>query len=184
MNKAQQKSKIKRFSELLEDKKMRQATIMLVASVLVLSIAVVALNAMGFFHMLAGLGIPRGMVKPGVIFAENQITEIPEGEIRYRLNTDVIFENLYGHGSIMLENPAVSQYDLEFAFYLPKDQKNPVYESPRLRPGECLMNDKLTDTMSLRRGDHTCMCVVSAYDKDGNYIGKNTCTVRLIIYKN
>ncbi len=172
------------LAEVKKNPKLMQASIMLLASCLVLSIAFFALSSLGFFHMLAGLTVPRGLVKPGVISTENQITSIPEGEIRYRLNTDVYFDNLYGRGSIMLENPKVSEFDLEFAFYLPKDQNNPVYQSPRLSPGECLIHDKLTDQMSLKKGKYTCICVVRAYDEEGNFCGENKCTVKLVILDN
>lgn len=180
-----QRTNFKGFVKLIkEDPNIKQATIMLSASVVVLIIAIISLNSLGFFHMIAGVAIPRGMVKPGVIFENNQITQIPEGEIRYRLNTEIMFDNLYSRGSIMLENPAVSQYDLEFKFYLPKDQQNPVYSSPRLKPGECLLSDKLTDRLSLKRGEYTCLCVVEAYDKNGEYIGNNNCSVKLYILDN
>lgn len=182
-HKAEKQNK-KSFAKILKEPKVMQAAIMLAVSSLVLAIAVFSLNSLGFFHMLAGFTIPRGAVKQGVIYEKDQITEIPEGEIRYRLNTDIVFDNLYCRGSIMLENPEVSEYDLEFKFYLPKDQSNPIYESPRLSPGECLLNDKLTDKLSLKKGNYTCICVVSAYDKNGEYCGKNTCTVRIEILDN
>ncbi len=164
--------------------KIMQASIMLLASCVVLAIAVFALNALGFFHMIAGFTIPRGAVKYGVINEKHQITEIPEGEIRYRLNTDIIFDNLYCRGSIMLENPKVSEYDLEFSFYLPKNQVDPFYQSPRLAPGECLLNDKLTNRINLKKGHYTCICVVKAYNEDGIYCGENKCTVELTILDN
>ncbi len=174
----------KSFAQLLKEPKVMQASIMLAVSSLVLAIAVVSLSSLGFFHMLAGFTIPRGVVKQGVISEKNQITQIPEGEIRYRLNKDIVFDNLYCRGSIMLENPKVSEYDLEFEFYLPKDQSNPIYESPRLSPGECLLNDKLTDKLSLKKGSFTCICVVNAYNEKGEYCGKNTCTVWIDILDN
>lgn len=172
------------FAEAKKDPKIVQASIMLMASCVVMAIAIFALNALGFFHMIAGFTIPRGAVKYGVINEKNQITTIPEGEIRYRLNTDVIFDNLYCRGSIMLENPKASEYDLEFAFYLPKNQVDPFYQSPRLAPGECLLNDKLTNRINLKRGEYTCICVVSAYDAAGNFCGENRCTVELTILDN
>ncbi len=170
--------------EAFKDPKVKQATIMLSASCVVLVIALVALNSLGFFHMIVGWTIPRGAVKQGVIFEQNQVTEIPEGEIRYRLNTNVSFDNLHCRGSIMLENPAVSQYHLEFKFYLPKNQQTPIYSSPRLAPGECILNDKLTNKMSLKRGSYTCICRVEAYDENGEYQGQNTCTVKIDILDN
>lgn len=186
MSKKAQKTKNKKidFKLALKDPKVRQASIMLSASCVVMLIALIALNSLGFFHMMVGWTIPRGAVKQGVIFEKNQVESIPEGEIRYRLNTNVVFENLYCRGSIMLENPKASQYHLEFAFYLPKDQNTPFYESPRLAPGECILNDKLTDRLSLKKGRYSCICVVRAYDENGEYQGKNTCSVRVDILDN
>ncbi len=186
MSKIVNRTKVKKIDLklALKDPKVRQASIMLSASCVVMVIALVALNSLGFFHMLVGWTIPRGTVKQGVIFEKNQVESIPDGEIRYRLNTNVVFENLYSQGSIMLENPKVSEYYLEFSFYLPKDQNTPFYQSPRLAPGECLLNDKLTDRLSLKRGRYSCICVVRAYDEAGEYQGKNTCSVRVDILDN
>lgn len=185
MKKHQKENKAKiTFAEAKKNPKIVQASIMLMASCAVLVIAFFALNSLGFFHMIAGMTIPRGTVKLGVISEKNQITSVPEGEILYRLNTDVYFDNLYCRGSIMLENPKVSPYDLEFAFYLPKNQQDPFYQSPRLAPGECLLNDKLTDRTNLKKGKYTCICVVRAYDEEGNFCGENKCTVMLVILDN
>ena len=166
------------------NKKVRQAAIMLSASCLLLVIATVALSSLGFFHMIGGWFIPRGTVQVGVISEKGQIESLDGKEIVYRVNSDVVFENTYTQGTIMLENPKVSEHSLQFSFYLPNNRVDPIYESPMLNPGECLLSDKLTDTMRVKKGNYTCLCIVSAYDADGNYCGKNTCTVKIEILDN
>ena len=155
---------------------------MLTMSFLMLIVAGTVLSKMGFFHMLAGWTLPRGTAKPGVISTQGEISSIPDGEIRFRLNTEIVFDNSYSQGTIMLENPAVSPYDLEFSFYLPGNSETACYISPRLSPGECLVNDKLTQHVS--KGYYNCTCIVRAYDENGEYCGSNSAAVSLTINEN
>lgn len=164
--------------------KLVQAAVMLSLSCVLLIVATIALNGLGLFHLIGGLFIPRGEVVTGVISEKGQIESLGEKDIVYRINSDVVFEHTYAKGTIMLENPKVSKYDLQFSFYLPNNLHDAVYESPMISPGECILSDKLTDTMSLKKGHFTCMCIVSAYDAEGNYCGKNVCTVKIDILKN
>lgn len=164
--------------------KLVQAAVMLSASCVFLVVAIFAISSLGFFHMVAGWFIPRGDVRPGVISEENQIESLDGKEIVYRVNSDVVFEHTYAQGTIMLENPKVSNYDLQFSFYLPNNRVDPIYESPMISPGECILGDKLTDTMRVKKGDYTCVCIVRAYDAQGKYCGQNTCTVIITILDN
>lgn len=164
--------------------KLVQAAVMLSASCVFLVVAIFAINSLGFFHMVGGWFIPRGEVRPGVISQENQIESLDGKEIVYRVNSDVVFEHTYAQGTIMLENPKVSKHDLQFSFYLPNNRVDPIYESPMISPGECILSDKLTDTMRVKKGDYTCICIVRAYDAQGKYCGQNTCTVIITILDN
>ena len=164
--------------------KIVQAAVMLSASCVFLVVAIFAINSLGFFHMVGGWFIPRGEVRPGVISQENQIESLGNKEIVYRVNSDVVFEHTYAQGTIMLENPKVSKHDLQFSFYLPNNRVDPIYESPMISPGECILSDKLTDTMRVKKGDYTCVCIVRAYDAQGKYCGQNTCTVIITILDN
>ncbi len=166
------------------NKKVVHATVMLSASCLLLVVATIALSSLGFFHMIGGWFIPRGEVRQGVISEKGQIEELGGKEIVYRVNSDAVFEHTYSQGTIMLENPKVSEYDLQFSIFLPNNRVVPIYKSPTLKPGECILSDKLTDTMRVKKGNYTCLCIVSAYDADGNYCGKNTCTIKIEILDN
>ncbi len=166
------------------NKKVVHATVMLSASCLLLVVAAVALSSLGFFHMIGGWFIPRGEVRTGVIAEKGQIEELGDKEIVYRVNSDVVFEHTYAQGTIMLENPKISEHNLQFSIYLPNNRVDPIYESPTLKPGECILSDKLTDTMRVKKGNYTCLCIVSAYDAEGKYCGKNTCTIRIEILDN
>ena len=171
-------------SEKKPNKKVVQAAVMLSASCLLLVIAAVALNSLGFFHMIGGWFIPRGEVIQGVISEKGQIEDLGDKEIVYRVNSEVVFENTYAQGTIMLENPKVSEHNLQFSIYLPNNRVDAIYESPTVKPGECMLSDKLTDTMRVKKGNYTCLCIVSAYDSQGKYCGKNTCTVKIEILDN
>lgn len=164
--------------------KVVQAAVMLSASCVFLVVAIFVISSLGFFHMVGGWFIPRGEVRPGVISQENQIESLGNKEIVYRVNSDVVFEHTYAQGTIMLENPKVSKHDLQFSFYLPNNRVDPIYESPMISPGECILSDKLTDTMRVKKGDYTCVCIVRAYDAQGKYCGQNTCTVIITILDN
>ena len=161
---------------------MKLAAALAAFSVIFLSLAVWMLVQLGVVHMLWGLAIPKAKPYHGVISQENQITEIPKGELRFRLNDEVVFKNSYGKGTLMFENPESSQYDLEFSLYRPDNRSTPVYVSPKLRPGECLVNDKLDDPM--KKGHYTCICVIRAYDDTGKYVGCNIVDVAVDIQAN
>ncbi len=76
----------------------------------------------------------------------DELEDIPEGEIRFRINKTVTFRTGRGLGDIMLENPKACEYDLEFSFSL-QDGKI-IYEAPLLKPGEYLYRDKLKKRLS------------------------------------
>lgn len=161
-----------------------RATVMFSISGLLLIVAGFALSSLGFFHMIGGWFIPRGEVIVGVISEEGQIKTLDDKDIVYRMNSDVVFEHVFSQGTIMLENPAVSKHNLQFSFYLPNNINDPIYSSPTLKPGECILSDKLTDTLPLKKGNYTCMCVVRAYNSAGEYLGRDTCTVIIQILDN
>ncbi len=164
------------------DSNLKLTAVLAVVSVVFLVFATGLLVRLGFFHMLGGLAIPKAKPYQGVIAQENQITAVPDGELRFRLNDDIVFKNSYGKGSLMFENPEVSEYVLEFSVYRQNDRNHAVYVSPKLQPGECLVNDKL-DT-HLKKGAYPCICIVRAYDKNGKYFGCNIVDVGIRIESN
>lgn len=164
--------------------KIIKASVMLGFSCVLLVIATVALSSLGFFHMIGGWFVPRGEVRVGVITEENQIASLGNKDIVYRVNNNVVFDHPFTQGTIMLENPAVSKHSLQFSIYLPQNIYDPIYESPTLKPGECLLSDKLTNVLPVKKGNYTCLCIVNAYDAQGNYCGKDTCTIKITILDN
>ena len=176
------KAKSEKKSTFSSDSNLKLAAVLAVFSVLLLSLAIFLLVQLGFFHMIGGLAVPRAKPSPGVIAQENQITEIPEGELRFRLNDDVFFKNAYAKGSLMFENPSSSVYALEFSLYRVSDRNNAIYVSPKLQPGECIINDKLDKPQ--KKGNYPCICIVRAYDSAGNYVGKNIVDIRMTIEAN
>lgn len=131
----------------------------------------VALAYLGFFNMVGGLFVPRGEVITGTLpvtggFNETDI--IPEGEIKYRINKEVTFENGYSKGDIMMENPKACEYSISFSFYLKPDGEE-VYSSPRIERGQYLYGDKLKK--KLHKGEYECVYTAYAYDSAGVLAG-------------
>ena len=164
------------------EKNMRVTALLSAVGVLFLTLTVWMLAQLGFFHMIAGMAIPRAKPSQGVISQEGQITEVPEGQLRFRLNHDAVFKNAYAKGSLMFENPASSSYVLEFSLYRVNDRKTAIYVSPKLQPGECIINDKLDKPQ--KKGNYPCVCIVRAYDADDHYVGCNFVDIRLTIEAN
>lgn len=169
----------KRKITISPDSNLKLTAVMAVLSIVFLTVAVSLLIQLGFFHMLGGLAIPKAKPYQGVISQENQVTSVPEGELRFRLNDDIVFKNSYGRGTLMFENPEACAYILEFSIYRQNDRNHAVYVSPKIRPGECLVNDKL-DT-HLKKGAYPCICIVRAYDESGKYFGCNIVDVGIRI---
>lgn len=130
----------------------------------------VALANFGFFNMVQGLFIPRGEVLDGTLPIAGSLgdKDIPVGEIKFRINKEIIFENGYAKGNIMLENPKTCDYSISFSFNLQTDSRQ-VYYSPKIKPGQCLNGDKLD--VKLRKGTYKCVYTAHAYKTDGTLAG-------------
>lgn len=98
----------------------------------------------------------------------DDVTSIPAGEVRYRLNQNVTFEDSYSAGDIMLENPAAGTYDLRFEIYLVEPHKL-LYRSELLKPGQYVLNDKLNKGF-LKTGEYECVYAVKAFDSEGRTV--------------
>lgn len=105
-------------------------------------------------------------VLPGVDEALH-ITDVPEGEIRYLINKQMVFGSPYSLGDVMLENPEVCEYDLQFIIY--NTQGSMIYTSPILKPGQYLEKDKLSTVV--KSGAYNCSYSALAYH-DGELMGE------------
>lgn len=111
-----------------------------------------------------------GMVSDGVLQSVDEslhITDVPEGEIRYLINKQIVFESPYSLGDVMLENPEACVYDLQFVIY--NTQGSMIYTSPVLKPGQFLEKDKLSSVV--KPGDYNCSYSAIAY-KNGELMGE------------
>ena len=95
------------------------------------------------------------------------ITEVPEGEIRYLINKQMVFDGPYSLGDVMLENPEACGYDLQFVIY--NTQGEMIYTSPLIKAGQYLQKDKLSAV--LRSGVYNCSYSALAY-KNGELMGE------------
>lgn len=142
-----------------------------VTACIALILLAVLLAKVGFFNMLGGLFVPRGEVKIGTIPINDGLADvenIPEGEIRFRINKTVTFSDGYAQGDIMLENPKACEFDMDFTFYTMDSTL--IYTSPTLKPGEFIFKDKLKK--KLKKGEYECVYKVVAYNAEGVRAGE------------
>ena len=109
---------------------------------------------------------PRAKAQDGVLPVEGieHISEVPQGEIRYLINDNIVFESDGKKGTIMFENPSSSEYSIKFYIYQiigDGETESLIYESPTVEPGQYVMNDKLKK--KLKKGSYDCMCYARAY---------------------
>lgn len=111
-----------------------------------------------------------GVVCDGVLPSVDEklhITDVPEGEIRYLINKQIVFEGPYSLGDVMLENPESCGYDLQFVIY--NTQGEMIYTSPLIRAGQYLEKDKLTAVV--KSGAYNCSYSALAY-QNGELMGE------------
>ncbi len=176
------KPKTKTENTKLRDPKMVHAAVMLAISSVFIVAAIIALNALGFFHLASGWFIPRGNVSQGSLSEE---LPAPSGndDFNYYINSNVYFKHEYAQGTIQFANPEGSGYKMQLLIYQTDHTNNPLYESPLISPGEYIKNDKFTDPLQIQKGDYTCMGVVKVFDSDGKYCGRDSCTIKIKIEK-
>lgn len=116
-------------------------------------------------YFIRGVFIADGEVQDGTLEDVEPVGEIPEGEIRYYMNREVLLPNGYALADVMLQNPKKCAYVLQFRFYLADGRSNkPIYTSPMIRPGQYLTQDKLDRYLP---GDtYECTYTVTAYAPD------------------
>lgn len=120
-----------------------------------------------------------GTVCDGVLDSvdeELHITDVPEGEIRYLINKEIVFDGPYSLGNVMLENPESCGYDLQFVIY--NTQGEMIYTSPVIKPGQCLEKDKLSTVLG--SGVYNCSYSALAY-KNGELMGDVNGTVNVTV---
>lgn len=126
---------------------------------------------------------PRGKAADGVLPIEGieHISEVPQGEIRYLINDNIVFESDSKKGTIMFENPSDSEYAIKFYIYQiigDGETENLIYESPTVEPGQYIMNDKLKK--KLKKGSYDCICYARAYI-DGELKGERSSGVTVSV---
>lgn len=101
----------------------------------------------------------------------DDLSNIPKGEVRYRINKNITFANSYSKGDIMLENPKACEYDLKFVFHLKTTSEN-IYTSELIKPGQFISVDKLNK--KLPQGEYECIYVAKAYSNNGDKLEGET----------
>lgn len=149
----------------------------IVAFVLVVAIILVQCLTPGLVWAFT----PGAKAENGVLDTGEHIEIVPEGEIRFLLNDNVVFESDSKKGSFMFENPESCNYTLQFLVYeIIGDGKteNLIYTSPMIAPGQFVSGDKLPK--KLEKGKYDCVYYARAYLGDelqGEQHGKMTVSV-------
>ena len=151
----------------------------LVAAAILLSVVFVEFFTPG----ISWLFLQKAQVNVGVlpdVDDASHINNVPNGEIRYLINNNVVFEKDNKIGSFMFENPKACEYTLQFLVYeITKDDKERlIYESPMMEPGTYLCNDKLKKSLSA--GEHECIYYAKAY-LDGALQGERNGTLNVTV---
>ncbi len=151
-------------------------------SVVALIAATTALDTLGYFNWIRWSFVPEGTVEQGTLNSKDEIDEIPDGEIRYKLNKTVTFKRPFSKGDLCFENPTQSSLDLKFYLYAGDGKSGQlVYETPLLKPGEYIAGDKL-DKM-LDRGTYSLLCIAVAYNSEGRREGEVSSYISVVVQK-
>ncbi|MBQ8228292.1 MAG: hypothetical protein IJZ88_04690 [Clostridia bacterium] len=139
-----------------------------VAALLAVSVILVECLTPGLIWLVT----PRAKAQYGLLDGVEHIEEVPEGEIRFLINDNVVFETDEKKGSFMFENPQSCDYTLQFLVYEiigDGETENLIYTSPMIAPGQFVSGDKLPK--KLKKGSYDCVYYVRAY-LDGEYRGE------------
>ena len=100
--------------------------------------------------------------------SERLLNKLPPFHIAYFINKNPIFKEGTGVGTLSMENPPESQYDVRYSVYLLDGMH--IYTSPLLEPAQYLTSATLE--RSLPAGEHLAMGYTSFYAED-TYIGRH-----------
>lgn len=152
------------------------------AAVLLAAVIVIQLVTPGILWVIT----PKARAKDGIIESVDgleHIKDVPEGEIRYLINNNVVLKKDSLKGDFMFENPEACEYTLQFSVYeIVGDggEENLIYTSPMIAPGQFVYCDK-TDK-ALKKGEYSCVYFVRAY-LDGEYAGEQSGDMTVTVLK-
>lgn len=135
---------------------------------------------------VAWLFTPKAKAKYGLLEDINgvqHISDVPKGEIRYLINNNVLLKSDGSKGNFMFENPEACDYTLQFLVYEvvgDGNEKNLLYTSPMIKPGQFVSEDKLDK--KLAAGKYDCRYFARAY-LDEKYIGEKSGDITLTVLK-
>ena len=150
---------------------LKSKKIIIPAAVVALILAI-AVAVECFTPGIVWLFTPSAKGEYGILAGYEQIDDVPEGEIRFLINDNVVFEDDGKKGTFMFQNPESCQYSIQFAVYEiigDGETENLIYTSPMLAPGQFVAEDKLPK--KLKKGTYDCVYYARAY-LDGEYKGE------------
>ncbi len=157
---------------------------LLISLLIMLALSVAVLLTEKLTPGIQWIFTPSGKVSGSLLSEVDEaehIDTVPDGEIRYLINNNVIFERSGGKGSFMFENPGSSQFDLVFTVYeIVGDggEENMIYTSPVIKPGSSLSGDKLGKRLG--NGRYDCVYTVQAYS-GSEYAGERSGSLTLTV---
>lgn len=146
---------------------------MAIVSLLIIGAVIIQIFTPGIIWFFT----PKARAKDGVLESigeTDHISDVPQGEIKYLINNNVLLKNNGSKGDFMFENPEACEYTIQFSVYQvvgENGEENIIYTSPMIAPGQFMINDKLDK--KLPAGEYACVYFARAY-LDGEYIGERS----------
>lgn len=145
----------------------KKIAIISISAVILAAVCVFLMISYNAFEIMGWRFLPAAKAEDGTLSVStddgSDLTSIPDGQIRYRINNNITFENGYSKGDVMLENPKACKYNLKFCFYI-ESTSQLIYTSDSIEPGQYITSDKLS--VRLKEGIYNCVYTANAYEND------------------
>ena len=132
-----------------------------------------------------GIFVEDGKVVDGTLDLKGveSIGTIPDGEVRFYINKNIVFDNTYAKGSIIIQNPSQSSFILQFRFYVVDEfgKGDLVYTSDKIKPGQYLNGDKLDSRLFEGKYDGTYTVLAYSPDAPNTIVGETSGFLTIIV---
>ena len=118
---------------------------------------------------LIGIGVTYVLIRKNDMDNNKKGNKLDSTQLAVQINAVVNFKDGESDGDLFIMNPNNNIYNVVVKIYL-EDNKNLIYESKKLKPGESIEYDKLKTDLSA--GKYNATAYFEAYDKDNLFYGK------------
>lgn len=132
-----------------------------------------------------GMFVEDGQVVDGTLKLDDveAISDVPEGEVRFYINKNVVFDNTYAKGSIIIQNPSQCGFVLQFRYYVVDEfgKGDLVYTSDKIKPGQYLNGDKLDARLFEGKYDGTYTVLAYSPNDTDTIVGETSGFLTIIV---